>query len=322
MKDKDKTQKELIDELEKLRQQTADFKDLQTKSKRTEKLLQENEDKYRSLVESTDDSIYVVDRNYRYIFMNKKHLSRLGLSKNQHLGQFYSKFHSPEDTKKFVEKIDKVFKTGESLQNEYKSEHDDKYFIQTLSPVKKADGEIIAVNVVSKNITELKMMEEQLRTLSITDELTGLFNRRGFLCLADQQIKLANRHKKGIFMLYADLDGFKMINDKFGHQVGDSALIEMANILKITYRESDVVARIGGDEFVVIPVGSTGDDVEIITTRFQNANIHNEKMNRTIKLSASVGIAYYDPDKPCSLEELLIEADRMMYKQKTDHLKC
>jgi diguanylate cyclase (GGDEF)-like protein/PAS domain S-box-containing protein len=282
----------------------------------------QSEKKYHSLVESTDDSIYVVDRNYQYIFMNNKHLSRLGLSRNQYLGQSYSKFHSPEDTKKFVEKIDKVFKTGKSLQNEYKSQHDDKYFLQTLSPVEEADGGIRAVTVVSKEITELKTMEEQLRTLSITDELTGLFNRRGFLCLANQQIKLANRDKKGIFMLYADLDGLKMINDKFGHKEGDLALIELANLLKENYRASDIVARIGGDEFVVIPVGTIGDDVEIITTRFENTlAIHNEKMNRNFRLSASIGIAYYDPENPCSLDELLLQADRMMYKKKRRHLE-
>lgn len=123
-------------------------------------------------------------------------------------------------------------------------------------------------------------------------------------------------------MLYADLDGLKMINDKFGHKEGDLALIELANLLKENYRASDIVARIGGDEFVVIPVGTIGDDVEIITTRFENTlAIHNEKMNRNFRLSASIGIAYYDPENPCSLDELLLQADRMMYKKKRRHLE-
>jgi PAS domain S-box-containing protein len=251
-----------------------------TKIQKIEMRLRKSEEKYRSLVESTEDSIYLVDKDYTYLFMNKNHITRMGFSEDEYLGRTYGEFHSPVETKRFVENVDKVFATGKSVKHEHKSLRDDSYFLQTLSPVKGADGAIIAATIVSKNINDLKKMEERLRTLSITDELTGLFNRRGFFTLADQQIKLANRHKTGIFMLYADLNGLKMINDKFGHKAGDLALIDMAKLLKKTYRESDVVARIGGDEFAVIPIG------------------------------------HYDPEKPCSLDELLIQADRMMYKQK------
>jgi diguanylate cyclase (GGDEF)-like protein/PAS domain S-box-containing protein len=281
----------------------------------------ESEEKYRSLVDSTDDSIYVVDRNCRYLFINRNHITRMGFSENEYQGHAYGEFHSPEETKWFVTIIDKVFATGKSFKEEHKSLRDGRYFFQTLSPLKDAEGEIIAVTVVSKDINELKTMEEKFRSLSITDELTGLFNRRGFFTFADRQIKLSNRHKTGIFMLYADLDGLKMINDTFGHKEGDLALIEMANLLKVNYRDSDIIARIGGDEFVVIPVGTIEDDIEIITARFQNALVmQNEKTNRNFKLLASVGIAYYDPENPCSLDELLIQADRMMYKQKRHHL--
>lgn len=113
------------------------------------------------------------------------------------------------------------------------------------------------------------------------------------------------------------MDGLKKINDTFGHKEGDLALIEMANLLRNNYRDSDIIARIGGDEFVVIPVGTTGDDVELITTRFQNAlRAHKERMDRRFTFSASVGIAYYDPERPCSLDDLLARADKLMYKQK------
>lgn len=89
-------------------------------------------------------------------------------------------------------------------------------------------------------------MEEDLHSLSLTDELTGLYNRRGFFTLLDQQIKMANRLKREIFILYADLDRLKLINDTWGHQEGDQALIESATIFKRIYRESDIIACIGG----------------------------------------------------------------------------
>ena len=175
----------------------------------------------------------------------------------------------------------------------------------------------LQVLCVTRDITERKSLEVKLHDLAITDELTGLYNRRGFFTLAVQHIKLANRNKRGIFMLYADLDGLKMINDKFGHKTGDLALIDLANLLKKSYRESDIIARIGGDEFVVIPAGTAGDTVEIITHRFQKIlMMHNEEIKRNYNLSASAGIAYYDPEKPSSLDELLIQADEMMYEQK------
>lgn len=159
--------------------------------------------------------------------------------------------------------------------------------------------------------------QEKLRLLSITDELTGLYNRRGFFTLTDQQLKLARRLKKGIFMLYADVDNLKVINDKFGHQEGDLVLLDIAGILKATYRESDIIARIGGDEFTVIPIGTTGDNIGKITARLQkNIDNHYAIENRKYTLSISFGVSYFNPETPCSIDELLAHADKMMYEQK------
>jgi diguanylate cyclase (GGDEF)-like protein len=119
-------------------------------------------------------------------------------------------------------------------------------------------------------------------------------------------------------MLYADIDNLKKINDTFGHKEGDFALIEIADILKKSYRDSDIAARIGGDEFVVIPIGTTGDNIELITSRLQKAiEIHNSKGNRKYKLSVSIGVTYYDPEYPCSIDELLLKVDKLMYEQKS-----
>ena len=275
------------------------------------------EAKYRSLVESTEDSIYLVDADCRYLFMNKKHSKRMGLRPEQFVGHAYSEFHSPEETAKFIENVDSIFRTGESLQHEHRSKRDGRYFLQTLSPAKDQGDYVIAVTIVSKDISDRKRMEEELRTLSLTDELTGLYNRRGFMTLAAQYFKIANRMKDKVSVLYADLDGLKGINDTFGHQAGDRALMETASLLRKTFRESDIVARIGGDEFVVMPVIMSNVTHETIAARIHdNIAAINAQPARKYTLSLSYGIAFYDPEHPCTAEDLLDQGDRRMYENK------
>ena len=143
---------------------------VEEKRRQVEENLRQSEEKYRSLVESTEDSIYVVDMQYKYLFTNKKHLSNLGLSESGLLGRTYSEFHSPEEAKKFTEDVDSVFRTGESLQHEHRSNRDGRYYFQTLSPIWNSNGVIEAVTVISKNITHLKHIEEELKLFSAAVE--------------------------------------------------------------------------------------------------------------------------------------------------------
>ena len=159
--------------------------------------------------------------------------------------------------------------------------------------------------------------QEQTRGLLLIDDLTGLLNRRGFFALAEQQLKIAKRNKKGLCILYADLDDLKEINDMHGHIEGDKALVKIANIFRKQYREADITARIGGDEFVVLSAGTCQDNSDVLTSRLQN-DLETLNSTRSIgyALSISIGLAYFDPQSPCSLEALLQEADRSMYEHK------
>jgi diguanylate cyclase (GGDEF)-like protein len=158
---------------------------------------------------------------------------------------------------------------------------------------------------------------ERLYDISLRDELTGLYNRRGFFTLSEHLLKTAMRQQKGLFMLYGDLDGLKGINDILGHQKGDSALINIANILKETFRDSDIIARLGGDEFVVMAIETTGNDIGIVLNRLEKAiENDNAKNKRAYELSFSIGTAYFDPWSPCTVDELLSQADKSMYEQK------
>jgi PAS domain S-box-containing protein len=123
---------------------------------RLQEKLQRGEERYRSLVESTEDSIYLIDRGYRYLFMNTRHQSRIGLEESQFIGHPYGEFHSGEGTKEFEKTVDAVFATGRSVQQEHKSHRDNKYFLRTFSPVKDRFGMVEAVTVVSKDVTNLK----------------------------------------------------------------------------------------------------------------------------------------------------------------------
>lgn len=158
--------------------------------------------------------------------------------------------------------------------------------------------------------------EEALLALSLMDELTGLYNRRRFFVLTEQYIKLSVRTKKGLLLLFIDMDNLKWINDHHGHNEGDQALINLANVLKKTFRESDIIARIGGDEFVVLSE-STDEKGEIVLTRlYENIRDYNAKVSQDYKLSISVGAAQFDPEYPIPIDELLSKADALMYAQK------
>ncbi len=307
----------LSGELRKLRKRNAEMENIIEKLKKTEERQSRSEERYRSLVESTEDSIYLVDRDCSYLFINKRHIKRMGLPKSRLIGKPYREFHSEVETKWFTEKVAQVFETGCSVQHEHRSLRDGRDFLRTFSPVKSPTRRVSAVTVVSKDVTRLKRMEEKLHFLSVTDELTRIYNRRGFFTLAEHLLKVAKRLKKKIHILYVDLDGLKGINDTLGHHEGDMALVELAAVLKGNFRESDIVARIGGDEFAVVPVGAEEDTSDIIRGRLERAlDLHNARTRRSYKLSVSCGVASFDPDRSCSLDELLVQADKAMYEQK------
>jgi len=158
--------------------------------------------------------------------------------------------------------------------------------------------------------------EEALLVLSLTDDLTGLYNRRRFFVLTEQYLKVAFRTKKRLLLLFIDMDDLKWINDNHGHNEGDQALVEFANILKQSFRESDIIARIGGDEFVVLFVSTDENSERLFARLHENLKDYNDQRSRRYPLSISVGTAEFDPESPVSIDELLSKADASMYAQK------
>ncbi len=183
--------------------------------------------------------------------------------------------------------------------------------------VRNADGRSGNVVCIGMDVTERVRMRDELMWMAVRDELTGLSNRRGFLTLAEQQLKGAAREKKSMLAVFVDLDGLKAINDQLGHAEGDQALKDMASLMRTTFRESDVVGRIGGDEFVALVTEGSPFRSDGVIQRLQAAMVtFNGESDRPYHLSASIGVARYDPDSPIAIDNLVNRADTIMYENK------
>jgi two-component system, cell cycle response regulator len=156
-----------------------------------------------------------------------------------------------------------------------------------------------------------------LKSLALMDPLTGLYNRRGFLTIAGQQLQLAQRTKKNLYIAFIDINQLKLINDTLGHQQGDQAIADAASVLRQTFRSSDVLARMGGDEFVALGIDAAPGTAEALRERLGKTLAHFCLTHpRPYRLSLSLGMASCDPAAGCTLDELLSRADATMYREK------
>jgi two-component system, cell cycle response regulator len=164
------------------------------------------------------------------------------------------------------------------------------------------------------------LLDRELRYLAITDDLTGLYNRRGFLASAAHQLKMAQRNGQNLLLFFYDVDNLKRINDSCGHREGDLALIRTADALEQTFRESDLLARLGGDEFAALAT-EAGEHQEAILSRMEE-NLQKSNADKShASLSLSLGLVRFDSKRPASLGELMSRADQAMYEYKIEHQK-
>ena len=162
---------------------------------------------------------------------------------------------------------------------------------------------------------------QSLYRTTIIDELTGLYNRRGLHTLGNQQVELAKRHNDDIFIFYLDLDGMKSINDTLGHEFGDKALIDTSNIMHKTFRTTDILSRIGGDEFVVVVVKAQHEFIPIIIQRLKEYVAEMNSSNKKYNLSISIGVSKVDLNNESPLDDAIQDADKEMYRVKVKKQK-
>jgi len=219
-----------------------------------------------------------------------------------------------QDRPEILQDIHRCFTKKEIIKKELRSQH---FMPGGTMVVTYAFVPPDLIMVHTEDITERKEAEEALKTLSLKDDLTGLFNRRGFFTVAEQGLKTAQRIGTEMMLIFGDLDNLKGINDTFGHREGDQALVDTSQILKETFRESDIIARMGGDEFVILAINSFETSAEKLINRFEQVlNDHPLQTKRPYTLSLSLGLACFDPQNPCSIDVLLAQADKIMYENK------
>ncbi|MCX5825040.1 MAG: diguanylate cyclase [Deltaproteobacteria bacterium] len=291
------------------------------KLRKTEKSLRESEREFRLLIDNAPDAVFIQVGGC-FTYLNQRAVQFFGAkSAEDLLGRpIIDRFHP--DYRGAVQ--ERLLLLNEQRKPVPKMEQ--KYL--------KLDGSVIdveasAVPVTFENsngslsfahdITDRKRMEEEIREMSFRDQMTELYNRRGFITLAEQQLREANRTQRPILLTFIDCDGLKWINDTFGHEEGDRALIDTAHVLRQTFREADIVARLGGDEFAVLSIAAAdGSPEELLKRLAQNIHAFNATGARPYSLSMSWGTVVYDPHAPLSLDELMSAADELMYAQKKE----
>ncbi len=279
----------------------------------------ESAQQYLTLLYNVSDVIYSLSPDGIITSLNPAFEKVTGLSCREWIGKSFAQIIHPDDLPLAIEKFLLALRGEPSPKFELRTASASGNYLTgefTTTP-QMQDGRVAKILGIVRDITEHKQMAEKLKSLSLYDDLTGLYNRRGFLPMAEKFLSLANRQKKDVLLIYLDLNDLKIINDTHGHAEGDQALIDIAQILKETFRVTDILARMSGDEFAVIPLGATKNDITKVTERLQkNLDAHNAAKPRNYMLSVSCGISYYDTENPCSVDALISRADRMMYEQK------
>jgi diguanylate cyclase (GGDEF)-like protein/PAS domain S-box-containing protein len=292
-----------------------------TQQRRESETIRASEERHRFLTEYSTDMISVASWEGRILYVSPACLALLGVEQQELTGStLYDMVHEADRNSVRRTHLLVLEKLGTALLAYRVRRKDGRYiwFESTIREVPRSGRDVPReLVIVSRDITERKLQEERLKDLAILDDLTGLYNRRGFMALANQHLKQAKRAKRRALVIFADLNGLKRINDTHGHADGDRALMATADVFNRTFRDSDVVARVGGDEFAILAIEADSNHLDNIRTRLQQAlDMANRGQMYPFQLSVSIGVVSFDPEQHNTVEELMDLADREMYAHK------
>ncbi len=290
--------------------------------KQTEEALLQSRQEFIGLFKNSPEALAYIDENGNIININPRFTELFGYTLEEVKGRNLNggMIHPPDRIEEGKNLDKTALSKGYFNYETIRKKKDGTLFPASVSGSDIIiDGQIKGIIGTYIDITERKKMEEELQKLAHYDILTNCCTRGYGLALLEQQIKIANRKKTPILLLYLDIDNFKDINDTYGHAEGDMVLKEVARFFKSILREVDIVCRIGGDEFMLIFPDSSLDYRLLIEERInKKLKEFNENLNKPYKISFSTGLSVYDPVNPASIENLIKTADEKMYKEKKE----
>ena len=291
-----------------------------TERRERERAMHAREQRYKNLIEHAADVVYTCDLEGRMTSLNRAGQRLTGYSADEATAMRVADFVTENQRALVNELIQRQVRERQDVTAEFEvvTRSGERRVLEVSTRLIQHDGAPVEIQGIARDVTERREQEQALRSLTIIDDLTKLYNRRGFLTLAERHLKLAARKKTGVFLLFADLDGLKVINDTFGHLEGDRALVDAANILRASFRSADIIARLGGDEFTVFPIEAAAESASILMGRLEEQlRAHNETNHaRGYQLALSVGIARFEPDSSWTIDQLLEHADKALYQVK------
>lgn len=300
-----------------------------TKYRKLQANLEETEKKWNALFSRSLDWIYIHDFKGRFLDANEPALKGLGYTEEEISQVNFSKLLYFKDLHKIYKLLQELKKTGTQKKlSRFKLKRKDgtPVFVETKSSVIYREGKPHHVLGIARDITkrikiekELKQANEKLKKKALTDDLTGLLNHGAVLDRLKEEVQRAARHKKPISVLMADLDYFKEINDKFGHQIGDQVLKKTSQFIQKVFRSYDIKGRYGGEEFLIVMPETKQKQAQKAAGRLKKS-FNKEPLTiegKSIPVSISIGLisSYPHQDQP-DPEDLLKRSDRALYRAK------
>lgn len=288
-----------------------------TERKQLEETLREQSHLLDTVLNNVDSNIYMKTIERRYLYANEQAASRLGSTSADIVGKLDSDLLGPQVAERLWAIDRQVFETGQKVAGEEEIIHDDgrhACYWSVKVPISLKDQPRALIGF-STDITELQLLRKQLEQQALTDMLTGISNRRHFMQRLEQAFSLARRHHQPLSLIMLDIDFFKHINDRYGHLSGDKVLVALAQHLQGLMRESDVVGRIGGEEFAILLPQTDGEAALAVAERLRSSvadMVVSGDDDRSISLTASFGVAALPPEAVDGLI-LLKLADQALY---------
>lgn len=271
---------------------------------------------FPKLVDLLLDPVFVVDKEGRIVFISSACERMLGYTQEELIGTWMIDLVHPDDRIRTLEAAERIMRGGSHINFENRYLHKDGRTVHIMWSARWSEADQVRIGV-ARDVTALKHAEEKLRHMAYHDALTGLPNRLLLQDRFEMALRRARRDRERIALLYLDLDQFKEVNDNHGHEAGDRVLRAVVRRLAACVRESDTVARVGGDEFTVLLNNIQGPDaIESAIGKIRTAMTKPFDLDgREITISASIGTAVY-PDHGDDLDKLLHHADADMYAMK------